>query len=614
MNKIQKLDKHLMNMIAAGEVVERPAGIVKELVENAIDAHATVIEVTIKSGGIDSISVLDNGDGMSRSDALLAFERHATSKLKEESDLWSIGTLGFRGEAIPSIASVSKVSLKTNNSSESTIVEVHYGEVHKNEAFAFNKGTEIIVEGLFHKTPARLKSFKSVNYERAIIISTLEKFAFSYPEISFILSDEHKEILHTSGNNNLTEIMYHVYGKEVARQSFEFNDESEDFKVSGVLVRPSETRANRNHIQLFVNNRMVKSYKLSSDVISAYKHLMFSDRFPIAILKFEMDYQLVDVNVHPSKWEVRIQKERILSEFITSAVKKALNENMRVVEAKTVNISKDTYEQFTLPDEQQVIIKPEVDQKEVIHETPRTESFIVQEDTVEFKYEEVLKEDREDVSIVKDESSSEPLSKVEEVLDEQILNEEFLNLRAIGQYHGKYILAESFESLYIIDQHAAEERVNFEKIRTQIKNNRIEATPLLIPTMIDIKSSEAHLIERLIEAMSGVGLVIENFSETSIIVREIPLWLMKQDTETFVLDVLEHIKEHKDVSIESLRYDVIATKACKASIKFNHSLSPNEINQVLLNLSKTEHPYHCPHGRPTLIKITEKQLIKEFMR
>ena len=599
MSKIIKLDKHLMNMIAAGEVVERPAGIVKELVENAIDANATVIEVEVKSGGIDYISVSDNGDGMSKEDALLAFERHATSKIKEESDLWSISTLGFRGEAIPSIASVAKVELTTNNKVDSNKIVVHYGDLVSSDVVAFNTGTKITVEGLFHKTPARLKSFNSPAYERAIISSTIEKFAFSYPNISFILIADDKEIFHTSGNNDLIELMFHVYGKDLAKNSILFENENSDFKVSGILALPSETRANRNHIQIFINDRMIRSYKISNDVVNAYRHLMFNDRFPIAVIKIYMDYQLVDVNVHPSKWEVRIAKDKLLSEFLTSTIKDTLNANMEVKEVKNIKVEREVYDQITLDTSVSEIV--DSDNKiidEVVSKVEKTLRDEVIEKPIYKVYEEVKKLD----NIVSEEKV------------EKVLHPEFLNLRIIGQLHGKYILAESEDALYIIDQHAAEERSNFEKIRKQIMEDNIMTSELLIPVIINLKASQSHLKDRLIEVLNSVSIKSEEFSNNSIVVREVPLWLMSFNQEEFIMNIVEYIEDNKNVSLEELRYDFIASKACKASIKFNHVLSNYEISQLLDNLSKCESPHHCPHGRPTLIKLSDDQLIKEFMR
>ena len=576
MNKIIKLDNHLMNMIAAGEVVERPAGIVKELVENAIDANAKNIEINIINGGIDYISVLDDGEGMSESDVLLAFERHATSKIIDESDLFEIKTLGFRGEAIPSIASVSKVELTSNNKTDSTKVIVEYGNIKDISKVASNQGTLISVSGLFHKTPARLKNFKSVNYEKAVVISNVEKFALAYPNISFTLLDNHEVIFKTSGNNDLIEVMYQIYGRGVASNSFTFSNENSDFKISGVLVVPSESRSNRNYIQIFINNRMIRSYRLVNDVIEAYKDFMFLDRFPIAVIKLEMDYQLVDVNVHPSKWEVRINKEFQLSEFVQQSIFKALSDNVEATKVK--------------------------------HKI-RIEEELIQTSFDDYKS-EVVVNDINKVEFVNEEKPVYISNEVKEV----VYVEDLSKLEVIGQMHGKYILAQDAYNLFIIDQHAAEERYNYELINEKIKNNIIETQELLIPEHIEISSAYRMFISDVIKLLNNFGIIIEEFSNNSIIVREVPLWLIDKDIVAFVLDIFEYVSENRNVSLDDLRKDTIASKACKASIKFNHILSKIEMKQVIINLSSTKQPYHCPHGRPTLIKISEKQLIKEFLR
>lgn len=606
MQTIVKLDKHLMNMIAAGEVVERPAGIVKELVENALDAKADVIEVVFKNGGIDYLSVSDNGFGMSRIDARLAFEHHATSKLKQESDLWAIGTMGFRGEALPSIASVAKVELITNNKQESSSIKIHYGELMSDQSVASNVGTKVIVEGLFHKTPARLKAFKSVNYERAIIVSTMEKFALAYPNISFIVKDDDKIILHTSGQDDLKEIMYHLYGRNVATKTILFEEQNSDFKISGALVLPDETRANRSHIQVFVNQRMIRSSKLSNDVIEAYRHLMFKERYPIVVLKIELDTQLVDVNVHPSKWEVRIAKEKNLSELIQAGLRNVL---MKHLEAK--NIQK-TSSVEAVPLQHKMDFYSRSEPIEQVIETEHRTADIHQSvftPTSVLPVQPLISDDKDDdAAFVSDTYQS----RVQDV--DPVQTRELDQLQVIGQLHGKYILAETPDALYVIDQHAAEERTNFEKIRKQLDENIVESTPLLMPVMVDFKVGDQHVIDRLISVLEPMGFSIELFSEQSLVVREIPLWMINDDLEAFMIDVIELLKSDKQVNLQSLRYDVIANKACKASIKFNQKLSLDVMQQVVTNLSKTKEPYHCPHGRPTLIKLSEAQLIKEFMR
>lgn len=584
MAKIKKLDKHLMNMIAAGEVVERPAGIVKELVDNAIDANASLIEVEVTSGGIDLIRVTDNGVGMSKEDAILAFERHATSKIENEVDLWSINTLGFRGEALPSIASVSKVSLITSDGNNATQININYGDMDNVSKVGSNVGSSISISGLFYRTPARLKNFSSVNYEMTIITSYIEKFALAYPQISFILKNEERIVFQTSGNNDISEVIYQIYGKVIAQDSIIFSDKDNDFEVSGALVLPDHTRSNRNHIMLFINDRMIRSYRLTNDVIKGYEKYLFSDRFPIAIIKLKMDNQLVDVNVHPTKWEVKVSKNRQLSALIKASVDKALGQNMQAPKIRKVS-SKEEVEQSELnfskrkPLEKNGI-NPKVDEAYLKYDMP-----LPIYEKAETK-EEVISDDIEDI----------------------------LRLHLIGQMHGKYILAQDHESLYIIDQHAAEERVNFERINHKLKNNIIETTPLLVPERIEIKPSIMPLIKEMLLKMDEIGLSVEVFGSDSIVVREIPLWLMDADIGEFVNKLIEYLTDNTDVDINYLRKDVIATMACHSSIRFNKNLSEVEMQQVLDNLSQTKQPYHCPHGRPTLIKITEKQLIKEFLR
>lgn len=605
MSKILKLDKHLMNMIAAGEVVERPATIVKELVENAIDAKAKNIKINIENGGIDLISVLDDGVGMSSEDALLAFERHATSKIVSEDDLFSIKTLGFRGEALPSIASVAKVDLTTNNQKDSTNVKMEYGKLIKNEKTASNVGTFISVSGLFHQTPARLKNMKSVNYEKAIILSNIEKFALAYPAISFTLLDNQKIIFKSTGNNDLIEVMYQIYGRDVAQSSFTFEAEDSDFKLEGVLVRPSETRANRNHIQIFINQRMVRSYRLTNNVIKAYQDFMFLDRFPIAVIKLSMDYQLVDVNVHPSKWEVRLAKELELSNFIEKSIYNALKQNMESVRVRRVNKKASVHQQLQFNDE----VKPKtVDSHIIKDESHVYENQLPSSKNVDLTCENVRTD--EDY----DKFQQDNLKASTNDITTSEYQEDLSQLNVIGQLHGKYILAEDANALFIIDQHAAEERTNFEIINNKLANNIIETQQLLVAEHIEISQAYIPHLANMIMKLESFGLLVEMFSNNSVIAREVPLWLLDKDIKTFVLDILEYLYENKNISLADLRKDTIASKACKASIKFNRKLSMAEMQQVIINLSETKQPYHCPHGRPTLIKLTDKQLIKEFLR
>jgi DNA mismatch repair protein MutL len=328
MGIILKLDDHLTNMIAAGEVVERPMGVVKELVENAIDAKATRIEVTVAQGGLSSIVVSDNGIGMDPQDASRAFERHSTSKIKETQDLWSISTLGFRGEALPSIASVSRVVCMTNNGASATRVEIHFGKLISVVPYACPAGTHISVEGLFLKTPARLKHMKSVQYETAMIVDVIEKFTLCYPDIAFLLTCDGKVVVQTNGSGSLKEAVYRKYGSDIARNVVEFSKQSYDFSLSGAIVLPHVSRSSRNDMILFANRRLIRSIRLQRAIMQAYKYYLPEDRYPIVVLNINMDHQLVDVNVHPSKWEIRLSKEQQAELFITETIEEVLKQHM----------------------------------------------------------------------------------------------------------------------------------------------------------------------------------------------------------------------------------------------------------------------------------------------
>ena len=334
MSKIHTLDEHLTNMIAAGEVVERPSGVVKELVENSIDALADRITVMVFNGGCDSIEVTDNGVGMDKQDAVYAFNRHATSKISVTEDLWDIQTMGFRGEALPSIASVAKVSLLTSDGMDSTEVIIEYGKLIKAAPAASAQGTTIKVEGLFYKTPARLKHLKSGSTELNSVLDIMQKFALAHPEISFELYADDKLKMSTPGNGSLEETAMHIYGLEIARNSIPVEFSDYDFNVKGILVLPSITRSTRSYINLFINGRMIRNYLLQKAVTEAYREFMMPDRYPVCVLNIQADYKLVDVNVHPSKWEIRLSKDRQLYNLLKDNINRILREQFRPAEIK----------------------------------------------------------------------------------------------------------------------------------------------------------------------------------------------------------------------------------------------------------------------------------------
>lgn len=576
MGKIKKLDSHVANMIAAGEVVERPMGVVKELVENSIDAHATKIVVSIEEGGVTKLSVLDNGEGMSSLDADMSLERHATSKISREEDLWSIHTLGFRGEALPSIASVSKLTLTTSDGNEGTRICVEYGVKKSAEPYPCNRGTEIIVEGLFYQTPARLKHMRTASYEASLVQNVISSFALSHPEISFELISEGKTSFKTTGQGKLLEVIYQVCGKAVAENAIPVEFEDYDYKVTGYLIKPSITRASRSMMHLYLNNRMVRSMRLYRAIQDGYEDFIVKGRYPLCVLNVEMDTQLLDVNVHPSKWEVRISKENQLEYLLKDGVAKAL---------RGTNLS------------------PEKEIKEAREYVFEPISFdldkLVQEKPVEYKKEPVIKEEEKKEEYV--------------VKEETPITQTFPSMSVIGQLHDKFILCAVDEGLVIIDQHAAQERVNYEMYQKKLNDNPV-MIDTLVPLTIHTTNDVVRRLDELNDAVKDVHITFEAFGSDTLVVHTIPSWMQDVNEVAFLEDIVQAFKDEVDIKYTKLEKKRIATMACHHSIRFNKSLTMEEMKEVVRQLSECENPYHCPHGRPTFITLKEKELVKEFLR
>lgn len=458
MSKIQRLNEHITNMIAAGEVVERPMGIVKECVENAIDAHASTIEVHIEEGGLSKITIIDDGDGMDFHDAEMAFERHATSKIKKEHDLWNIHSLGFRGEAIPSIASVAQVDLKTNNGEQSTLVQVHYGKKLKHEPIATPKGTQIDISNLFQKTPARFKHLKTTQYEFSLISDVIQKFALGYPNIAFRLVHNQVETFKTTGRGNLQEVLLQIYGRDIAKAAIAIDCKDDDYHVTGYIIQPHFNRATKYYMYVYMNHRMIRHQRLYKAIKDAYNSYMPHDRYPIAVLNVEMDAQLIDVNVHPSKWEVRLQKEKQLENLVYSGIQEVLRKQMQIPEVQPkvekVVIETPTFDFSEAPKLHQEINESFEEYR--VQTPPRKETEKIQELLIK-EITEIKKEPK--------------IEKKEMIFDEETtvaINPSFPTLRVIGQFHSSYILAEGEKGLYIIDQHAAQEKYHFEQLSKNI--------------------------------------------------------------------------------------------------------------------------------------------------
>lgn len=670
MGRIHQLDEHLRNMIAAGEVVERPAGVVKELVENAVDAKATRIEVQITQGGIDSIVIIDDGIGMDAEDAKLAFERHATSKLKEEADLWNIHTMGFRGEALPSIAAVSQVTLKTNNGMEATEVMINFGEKQAARATAAPQGTMIEVRNLFQKTPARFKHLKSPQYEFSLILDMIQKFALAHPEIAFYLSHDGKTAFQSKGNDRLQEVMMQIYGRDVAKGAIAIDASDYDYHISGFAAQPQHHRATKYYMTLFVNQRMIRSYHLQKAIIDAFHAYMPKDRYPIVVLNIEMDTQLVDVNVHPSKWEIRLSKEKQLEKLLYQAIDAALKSKLQIVQAdlpkpkekkpeiteleftyardpQLTKLHQEVNEGFTNPKELPPLDFAEISAKmkepitQKMPKAPVVEMKKQTEAEVEDQPITYPQYSRSNMKKVEYSEKKEPISLDENVISQseskvsdqetevktaqapketmkqegaKPQNECLPSMQVIGQFHQSYILAQGDAGLYIIDQHAAQERYHFEVIKQQILSGNNDTQPMLIPISLEVDSRVKVRLNELNEAMSVLGIQLEEFGNNALILRDLPTWMQQLNEEAFLQDLIDQWLKDEDIDESKLRHLAIATMACHSSIRFHRSLTHAEMQQVIDDLGKCEQPFHCPHGRPTFICITDEQLTKQFLR
>ena len=587
MSKVHLLSQSISNMIAAGEVVERPSSVVKELVENAIDAKVRHIDIVIKDAGRTLIKVIDDGIGMDKEDALLALKRHATSKILDERDLFNISTLGFRGEALPSIAAVSHLVLTTSTGNNvGTKVEVVNSNEIKVENAPLRKGTEIEVNELFYNTPARLKYLKSDTTEFAQIHDVVVHIALGYPNIIFTLIHNDKVVFKTNGNGNVLEIIAEIYGKETARNMKKLTCENYDFKVEGYISKIQINRANRYSMITLLNGRYVRMLQVNNALIEAYKTYLPDDRYPITVLNIEVDPSLVDINVHPSKHEVRLSKEKDLVNLIKENTLLTLKE-----ELLTPSISKT-------PKEKEIVLTPSLNFD--------SENFFTKEEVKVVKEElPLIIEEKEEVEVKINKED------IKQVIQEEIKEPTYF--RVIGQYHGTYILCEFDDGLYIIDQHAAAERINFEKY-SRLLGTTSSSIKLLVPLLLDYTYNEIKQIEENKNVLETLGIYFESFSNSNIRISEVPSYFMDVNMEVYVRDVMEMILNKSKVSSLDIRLNAIATIACKASIKANHALNTLDMQNVIKNLLKCENPNTCPHGRPTMLKYTNYELEKFFKR
>ena len=722
MGKINILSAELSNKIAAGEVVERPSSVVKELVENSIDAGSTNIKVIIKEFGIQQIRIIDNGSGITNDDLARAFLRHATSKISADYDLFHIETLGFRGEALASISSVSKVTIKScAGEAQGKMLVLEGGKVVSEEYYAPIKGTDLSVENLFYNTPARLKYLRNPHTEQANITNIIHKFALSYPNVAFELHVDGKITFKTYGDGDVHKILSKIYNMGVARNMIEFSGSNDDYKVFGYISVPEETRASKNYINIFINGRYIKNYGIQNAIIDAYGTLLMINRYPLCVINIEMDPILLDVNVHPTKQEVRLSKEAELIRLIKEVIAERLSnytyipqgmnnvltkkekakiekinfldefdnkfgnvedESIFSVEQSEVEDSVQDKNSFS-EESKELGIKIEDDssfsgnQEEsvshVIHEdeflfggdlltnsvekkTPvqtkentfnqRSKTQKIKSDLPDLSYSSHPRDNRnkygdkptkkeienfmnfskkEDNSsydnraeeivsnVVKDDSHFNEIKDAKIVQDDDTKVRTLPDLKVLAQIFKTYILSEADNKLFLIDQHAAAERYNYEKLQREFIERKNYKKQMLIPLMFDFSIDEAAEVRNNLEKFEELGIVFEEFGDNSYVVREFPGWI-EEDEEQMIKIIVEKVLRNNNITFNELRNDAIAMASCKMSIKANQVLTDIEMNKVISDLYECKNPFTCPHGRPIITKMEKKDLEKMFKR
>lgn len=587
MSKIKIMSDNLANKIAAGEVVERISSVVKELVENSIDANCKTVIVDLVDSGTKVIRVTDDGIGMDANDALLSFQRHATSKLLKEDDLFFINTLGFRGEALPSIASVSKVDLKTSQGSVGTHIVIHGGNLITNELSDARCGTIIEVKDLFYNTPARLKYLKSDSTELSNVTTYIEKLSLSHPDISFTLNNNDRRIVFTSGSGDLLKTIHEIYGYSVSSNMIEISATSDDYDIYGYICKPSILKSNRNHMTTIVNGRCVKNIEVNKAINDGYFTFKPDIKYPVVVLKIETDPTLIDVNVHPTKQDIKFSKINVLNELITNTIGVALRKTLLVPKIEVKAPETVYYNEIIMPE---------------VHESE--ESFNNEQVSMDFK---TVVPTYDEVKEIVDKTSDKNIQENELVKK--------LELYPAGVVFGTYIIAQNDDGMYLIDQHAAQERINYEKVLKSLHNETIFTTTMLIPITIELSSSEFLKIKENMEILNNLGFKLEEFGINTFIVKEHPTWLREGLETESTRKIFDIIIEGKYL-FDRVKFQdhIAATMACKMSVKGNEAITLEQASNLLDDLVLCDNPYNCPHGRPTIITFTRYELEKMFKR
>lgn len=588
MGIISKMSPHLANMIAAGEVVERPSSVVKELVENAIDAQATEIKIILENGGLDLIKVIDNGCGMDAEDVCMAFLPHATSKIKTEYDLFRIRTLGFRGEAIASISTVSFMQIISSMDGVSGYQCTYKSGVKQSEGVMHsNKGTTVSVSSLFFNTPARLKYMKSAKSELASVLFFLDRIAMAHPALRFSVISDNRTVFQTTGSADYSTLIGEVYGIEAAKNVLIHEYVSDGYTTRLVLVKPSIYRSNKLEITMICNGRYVRNYNITNAVTAGFQTYLPIGKYPIALLYFNIDSLLVDVNVHPSKTEIKITDEEQLCIRLTAEIKKCLDAATHIPERTIPPVKQEEYKKITIFDE------PASTPEMVL-----TEPFPVYEKSLE---PEAKEKPQFKENLIKEEFSDNNLKKIP-------------YMEYVGNVFGTYLIFQNEKGMYLMDQHAAAERINYEKYYALLAEPQQPTTELLVPIILSFTKQEALYVEQNLADFQTAGFTLEQVGAYDYAVREIPLWAKLDNVEAIVYEIISLMIQNKKIDIMQFRDSIAKQISCKASIKANHRINAEEVASLLKQLNECKNPYTCPHGRPTLIRFSLSDIEKMFER
>jgi len=643
MAKIQLLDQKTIDNIAAGEVIERPASVVKELVENAVDAKANAVTVEIKDGGMTLIRVTDNGIGIPKDQVKTAFLRHATSKIRSVEDLLSVSSLGFRGEALSSISAVAQVELvtKTAESFSGVSYKIYGGEEEAFDDIGAPDGTTFLVKNLFYNTPARRKFLKSATTEAGYVEQMMVHIALSHPEISFKFIHNNKNKIYTSGNGKVKDIIYHIYGRDVAGALIPLEAQNEDVKVTGFVAKPYVSRGNRNYESYFINGRYIKSSIIYKAIEEGYRTFTMKHRYPFVCLDFKIDQELLDVNVHPTKMEIRFRNGREIYELVVDAIRAALLQRDLVQDVlretpkkkelpKTKEVKKPEpfevnrrKEEVQKVDQQGQGVQQQVEkQRQAVQQQIEKPSHPVKKTLTASESSKNTKKPTYAGLNYNTQKKEFPQYKTDELSSNQMtLREDPVfsvqarpDRKILGQLFKTYWLIEYEDQLFIMDQHAAHEKVNYERLMKNFKEKEIYSQRLEPPMVVTVSMTEAEALTRYKDAFAGLGFTIESFGGNEYCIREVPANLYGIGERDLFMELLDAVSQENGTLDTEVIASKIATMACKMSIKGNQRVSLMEVEHLLDELMKLENPYQCPHGRPTIIKMSKYEIDKKFKR